>query len=98
MAGHLASSDACFALGASLLELGSLANTVCELRPGWSVRLVWTPLMVLSNASASLLVIWYAWTFHDHGTDARQVTQERDHGPEERAEEIQDAEHLRQDS
>ena len=70
MAGHLTSSDACFALGATLLELGSLANTVCELRPGWSVRLVWTPLMVLSNASASLLVIWYAWTFNGHGTDA----------------------------
>ena len=67
MAGLLARSTAVYTLGATALELGSLANTVCELLPGLRVRLCMLGPMSISNLFSICLVVWYAWTFEGRG-------------------------------
>ena len=69
MTSILKDGPAVFALGGTVLELGSLVNSVCELCPGLTIRLCMTPLMALSNCFATALVIWFAWTFEGHGTN-----------------------------
>lgn len=66
LCGFLPRSAGIFTLGAAVLELGSFANSVCEVQPGQrgqAVRPYLTPLMASSNATAIGLVVWYTCTF-----------------------------------
>ena len=66
LTGLLPQSAGVFTLGSVVLELGSFANSVCEVQPGKrgkAVRPRLTPIMLASNALAIGLVVWAAFTF-----------------------------------
>ena len=68
MTGVLERSAGVFGLGASILELGSFANSVCEVQQAHrgtakALRSRLTPIMMASNLLAIVLVVWYACTF-----------------------------------
>ena len=74
LAGLLGPSAGLFGLGATVLELGSLANTACEVSPGaggQALRMRLTPVMLATNVTAAGLVVWYACTFRSVSVVAR---------------------------
>eukprot|EP00325_Prymnesiales_sp_UTEX-LB-985_P033026 CAMPEP_0174740078 /NCGR_PEP_ID=MMETSP1094-20130205/72663_1 /TAXON_ID=156173 /ORGANISM="Chrysochromulina brevifilum, Strain UTEX LB 985" /LENGTH=101 /DNA_ID=CAMNT_0015943715 /DNA_START=48 /DNA_END=353 /DNA_ORIENTATION=- len=73
MTGYLPQAAGAFTLGAFALELGSLANTLCEVHPeeGRQAFRRWmTPAMAASNGFSICLVLWLAWTFDGYGAAA----------------------------
>jgi hypothetical protein len=67
MSGVLVRCASVFTLGAFTLEIGSGANSVCELFPSCTMRLWMTTLMTLSNLLAVGIVCWCAASFSEHG-------------------------------